>query len=95
MTEDQDHHRPNIRAVILAILGLLAVGASLAVSVVLALAGTDMTCRLCTTPAPADAPLCPACAVHPLLVAAPRWQETIQLVEDVGAVRGAGKVALQ
>lgn len=83
-----------MQPVILAILGLLAVGASLAVSVVLALAGTDMTCRLCSDQPPPDALLCEACAAHPLLVAAPRWQETIQLAEDVGAVRDAGAVAM-
>jgi len=39
--------------------------------------------------------MCPECAKHPLLVAAPHWRETIQLAEDVGAVRDAGVVALQ
>lgn len=39
MTEDQGHHRPNTGAVILTVLGLLVGGGSLAVSVVLALAG--------------------------------------------------------
>ena len=54
-----------------------------------------MVCRLCTTPAPADAPLCPACAAHPLLVAAIHWAATIQLAEDAGLVRDAGRVAMQ
>ena len=34
------------------------------------------------------------CAKHPLLVAAPHWAATIQLAEDVGAVRDAGAVAM-
>jgi len=54
-----------------------------------------MACRLCSDQPPPDALLCEECAAHPLLVAAPHWQETIQLVEDVGAVRNAGRVALQ
>jgi len=54
-----------------------------------------MACRLCTTPAPADAPLCAACAAHPLLAAAAHWSATIQLAEDAGVVRAAAAVAMQ
>jgi len=39
MTDPDDHYRPNLGAVVLTVLGLLAMGGSLAVSVVLALAG--------------------------------------------------------
>lgn len=54
-----------------------------------------MTCRLCSDKPPEDAPLCPACAAHPLLVAAIHWAATIQLAEDAGLVRDAGRVAMQ
>ena len=53
-----------------------------------------MVCRLCSDKPPANAPLCDECAKHPLLVAAPHWAATIQLAEDVGAVRDAGAVAM-
>ena len=53
-----------------------------------------MTCLLCSDHPSPDAPLCDECATHPLLVAAPHWAATIQLAEDVGAVRDAGAVAM-